>query len=123
MSTETELYSALAPLVSNRVYPSTFAQPSGALPTWPSIRYTTVSSVPVEDLCGDGDDATADVRVQLDIVATTYKSMRTLRLAVMAAMRLLPTPARLSLSFDEYDAETGTHRAVLEYEVSGSSPP
>jgi len=121
MSLEQELFSALSPLVTSRVYPNTFLQPDGTLPPWPSIRYAIVSNVPEEDLCGDGDDTTSSVRVQLDVVASTYASMRTLRLAVMSAMRVLPTPARLQLDFDEYEAETKTHRSVMTYLIGGSS--
>jgi len=123
MSIEAELFSVLRSAVSDRVYPSVFPQPLSGVPVWPSIRYSIVSSVPVEDLCGDGDDTTADVRVQIDAVDTTYGKMLALRLLVMAAMRALPTPARLAQSSNDYDEETKTHRAFLEYECSGSSDP
>lgn len=122
MSVETELFTALRALVSDRVYPSEFPQPSGnAPPVWPAIRYSIVGSAPVEDLCGDGDDTTTDFRVQVDVVDSTYAGMRALRLQTMAALRSLPTPARLQMGFDEFDAETRTHRAVLVYEIGGSS--
>jgi len=123
MSIEAELFSVLRTTVSDRVYPTVFPQPLSGLPVWPAIRYSIVSSTPVEDLCGDGDDTTADVRVQIDAVDVTYSKMLTLRLAVMEAMRALPTPARLAQSSNDYDDETKTHRAVLEYECSGSSDP
>jgi len=123
MSLEETLFSALRGLVSDRVYPSVFEQPDGSLPAWPAIRYTVISSVPVEDLCGDGDDDTADVNVQLDVVAATYNVMLTVRLDVMGAMRTLYPPARLSNSMNVFDVETKTHRAVLEYQISGSSDP
>ena len=123
MSIEAELFSVLRSAVSDRVYPSVFPQPLSGVPVWPSIRYSIVSSVPVEDLCGDGDDTTADVRVQIDAVDVTYGKMLALRLLVMAAMRALPTPARLAQSSNDYDEETKTHRAFLEYECSGYSDP
>jgi len=123
MSLETDLYAALSSLVSNRVYPNVFPQVDAGTQVWPSIRYTIVSSVPVEDLCGDGDDTTADVRVQLDAVDVTYSKMRALRLSVMAAMRTFPTPARLASNFDDYDADVKVHRAMLQYDVMGSSDP
>lgn len=124
MTLEQDLFATLRPLVSNRVYPVVFPQPvTGQPPVWPAIRYTIISSVPVEDLCGDGDDQTADVRVQLDVVAGTYAAMRALRLQVMEKMRVFDTPARLALSVDEYDVETKTHRGILDYDVHGSSDP
>jgi Protein of unknown function (DUF3168) len=124
VSIESQLFTALRGLVSDRVYPTEFPQPEGnEPPVWPALRFSIVSSVPVEDLCGDGDDTTADVTVQVDVVATTFDAMRALRLQVMAAMRTLPTPARLSSDFAVRDAETSTHRAVMTYEVSGSSDP
>jgi hypothetical protein len=121
MSIETEIFAALRLLVADRVYPLRFMQPDGSLPPWPSIRYAFISNVPIEDLCGDGDDTTSDVRVQIDAVDKTYALMRTLRLQVMQAMTVLPTPARLSASFDDFDEETKTYRAVLDYTVGGSS--
>lgn len=121
MSLETELFAVLKGLVSNRVYPLTFVQPSGSLPVWPAIRYTLVSVVPEEDLCGDGDDETATARVQLDVVDKTYAGARALRLSVMSAMRAFIYPARLAASADTYDDETKTHRVILDYTIHGSS--
>ena len=121
MSLETNLYAALQTLVSGRCYPVNFPQVDSGTQVWPAIRYTFTSTVPVEDLCGDGDDETADVSVQLDGVAKTYSAMRALRLAIMAEMRTFAPPARLGVSFDEYDAETKTFRVMLDYMVSGSS--
>lgn len=122
MTIEQQLFTALRGLVNDRVYPVIFQQPDGTLPPWPSIRYS-MTNTPIEDLCGDGDDETSDVSVQIDAVAETHGAMRTLRLAVMAAMRSLPTPARLQVDLDDFDEETKTYRAILRYEVGGSSDP
>lgn len=123
MTVEQELFADLRPLVNGRVYPSVFPQPVSGLPVWPAIRYSFVSTVPIEDLCGDGDDSTADVRVQIDVVALTYSAMRALRLQVMEKMRYFFLPARLSLSMEDYDDATKTHRAILDYSLHGSSDP
>lgn len=124
MSFENDLFEALAPLVmisasplKGRVYPNTFPQEY----TLPAIRFQFVSVVPVVDICGDGDDETAEAHVQLDVVASTFDAMRTLRLAVMEAMRTFDPPAILENSSTDYDAETKTHRAALEYSIEGSS--
>lgn len=121
MSLETDLYSALKSLVGNRVSPVIFPQPP-AVPTWPAIRYTVISNVPVTDICGDGDDETSEPRVQLDVVASTFTGARSLRLQVMAVMRTFSPPAILENSSNEYDAETKTYREIMEYIFYGSSP-
>lgn len=121
MSLESDLFDALKTLVSNRVYPLTFWQPSGALPTWPAIRYTLSGAEPGATVCGDSGEATADVRVQLDLVATTYTALRTLRTAVLAAMVPFATPALWDGEDEEYDEETKTFRARLDYVIYPSS--
>lgn len=120
MSLETALFTALKSLVGNRVSPVTFPQPP-AVPTWPAIRYTFISTVPIEDLCGDGDDETAEALVQLDLVAPTFSAARALRLQVMSAMRTFDPPARLQNSAGEYDADTKTYREQLDYLFHPSS--
>lgn len=127
MSLEQDLFAALRTLVGNRVAPVTFPQPP-AVPTWPAIRYTIVSNVPVVDICGDGDDETAEPRVQLDLVASEFKQVRALRLQVMAAMRLFVPPAILENTSSQYDDETKTFREIMDYifygsSSSGNSPP
>lgn len=127
MTLEVDLMTTLKSLVGNRMSPNTFPQPP-AVPVWPAIRYTFVSTTPVVDLCGDGDDSTAEPRVQLDLVANGYKEVRLLRLQVMAAMRLFVPPAILDGSFSDYDPITKTHWETLDYlfygsSDSGNSPP
>lgn len=119
MSIENALKTALGSLVGSRVAPVVFPAPP-AVPTWPAIRYTIVDTVPVQDRCGDGDDDTSVHRVQLDCVASTFAAARSLRLAVMAAMRSFPVTARLDLSGPSgYDDETKTYRESLDYLVYG----
>lgn len=120
MSLETDLFATLKSLVGNRVAPVEFPQPP-ARPTWPAIRYTIVSTTPIQDLCGDGDDDTSDHRVQLDVVAEGFEAARLLRLQVMDAMRSFPVPARLENSISTKDATTKTYREILEYLIQGST--
>jgi len=120
MTLEASLFAALKSLVGNRMSPNAFPQPP-AVPTWPAIRYTIIDAVPVVDICGDGDDATAEVRVQLDLVAEKYVDVRALRLQVLSAMASFTPPAILELSSGVYDAETKTHREILQYVFHGSS--
>ena len=119
MTVEASLYSELGPLVANRCYPNTFPL-TPPNPAWPAIRYAFVSEVPAIALCGNSDDDSADTRVQLDLVAATYSAARGLRQSVMAAMEGFAPPAVLQNSYAQYDAETKTHREILEYMVHAS---
>ncbi len=128
MSLENHLFSSLSTISEiarvggfYAVSPLIFPQPPRYNPEWPAIRYTFVSSVPIEDLCGDGDDDTSDVRVQIDVVDTTYAAMRALRLKVMAVMSAFIPPAILQASSDEVDIETHTYRAILDYLIHPST--
>lgn len=127
MTLETAIFTALRSLVSDRVYPSTFPQ-APSIPVWPAIRYTFISIEPVVDILGDGDDTTADSRIQIDAVASTFTAARYLRLEIMNVMRLFDPPAILEFSSAEYDADSKTHRSILDYAFypsseTGDSPP
>lgn len=119
MLLEDLLFGALKSLVGNRVAPVIFPQPP-AVPTWPAIRYS-IDANPIIDICGDGDDSTADVSVQLDVVAKEFAQVRSLRLQVLSAMRTFAPPATLQFSTGEYDEETKTFREILRYNIHGSS--
>ncbi len=128
MSLEDTLFTALSGISAIArvggyfaVSPIIFPQPPRYNPEWPAIRYTFISSVPIEDLCGDGDDSTADTRVQIDVVDTTYAAMRSLRLSVMGVMSTFYPPAILQVSIDEVDAETKTYRGILDYLIRPST--
>jgi hypothetical protein len=120
MSIESDLYQTLRGYVADRVYPLTFPQPVSDA-RWPSIRYTFISADPGEDICGDGGDGTADYRVQLDLVHTTYAALRVLRLQVLAAMDAFQPPAIWSGELEAYDAETKTYRSSLDFLLYPSS--
>lgn len=118
MTVEADLFTALKGLVGNRCYPNAFPLTPPA-PVWPAIRYTFVAETPAIALCGDSGEADADARVQLDLAATTYAGVRTLRASVLAALAAFDPPAVLQGSFGQYDAETKTHREVLDYVIHG----
>lgn len=119
MTLEDNIFATLKSLVGNRVAPVAFPQPP-AVPTWPAIRYTIITT-PIQDICGDGDDDTSEHRVQLDVVAQTYDGARLLRLQVMAAMQGFAPPARLENSLSTRDSDTKTYREILEYSIHGST--
>lgn len=127
MSIETSLVASLKSLVGNRISPLIFRE-SPAVPTWPAIRYTIVSDVPIEDICGDGEEGTAgdpdetnELHIQLDVVALTFQGARSLRRSVRAAMQSFDPPAILENSSSTYDEETKTYREIMEYRFDGSS--
>lgn len=111
---------ALRGLVAGRCYPNTFPQ-APAVPVWPSIRYSVISQQPVADICGTGDVSTDDTRIQVDIVAKTYGAAITLRDQVITAMVGLDPPAARDGGFEDYDAETETHRCTLDFIFCASS--
>lgn len=115
------VYSALKSLVNNRCYPSTFPQSDKTPQTWPAIRFSMISIIPVQDICGTDDGATDDTHVQVDYVALTYGAMIALRDQGRSAMETLDPPALRQTGFEEYDAETKTHRCVEDYVFYPSS--
>lgn len=118
-----EVVAALRPLVGNRVYARTVLQSAG-LPTWPAIRVSVVSATPYPDSCGDGGDAAADFRLQIDVaVAATSgeTAMQTLRAQVMAEMADLGPQYVWDGEFNDFDEQTRTNRCALDYMVYLSS--
>lgn len=118
MSITTDLYSALNGYVGGRCYPDTFMQPDGGLPTWPAIRYSIVGGDTHADICGTGDGSTDTLLIQLDLVASTNAARETLTAQVRGAMAVFVTPTTLDTPPRmEYDAETKTYRASLDYRI------
>jgi len=114
------VFGALKNLVSNRCYPNTFPQPP-AVPIWPAIRYTIISSVNEADLCGTDTVDTDDTRVQVDVVAKTEGAAATLRDQVITAMQTTDPPCARDGWFETYEAETETHRISLDFIFYASS--
>lgn len=114
------VYGALKGLVSDRCYPSTFPQPP-AVPTWPAIRYTVISSEPVPDICGTDDGETDATEVQIDYVAKTYGAAVALRELGRAALMVTDPPCVRGSGFETFDAETKTHRVSDDYLFHPSS--
>lgn len=113
------LKATLGSLVGNRVHALTF--PQDRAPVWPAIRFSIVADTPFADQCGSEDEATDDVRVQLDVVALAYDDMKTLKSAVIAAMANTTPGCERVGGFETFDDETKTNRAVVEYVFHPSS--
>lgn len=118
MSVSTDIFTALQSSVGGRCYPDTFMQPNGNLPVWPAIRYSIIGGDTHADICGTGDGSTDTTRVQVDIVGATHASRETVLATVRTAMSNMATPTTLqSTPRSEYDAETKTYRAILDYYI------
>jgi len=113
------VFTALKGLVANRCYPNTF--PQGAVPVWPAIRYTLVTAVPDNTLCGSDVGETDEYHVQIDVVALTQGAASALADQVMAALQDTDPPATRDSKFETFDPETKTHRVVLDYLFHPSS--
>lgn len=122
MTLRADLFTALRGLVADRCYPDTFPQ-EPSTPTWPSIRYTVAGGTITGDICGSGTEETDDVRMQIDVVATTHKERDTLKKAIRAALLTFSPPCVLdSPSLDRYDSETKTFISSQDFIFFGSSP-
>lgn len=124
MSTLHDVFrTALGSLVSQRYYPNKFPQEAGA-PTWPAIRGTIISRENDPDQCDGGDFDTDTVRVQLDVVATTYEAAEDLMRAVDAALTaVVSVPiVRQPGGFETWDADARVHRLTADWLVMQSSP-
>lgn len=129
MNFDRAIYETFGPIFDERIYPNTFVQTDGTYPLWPAARYTIIDAVPPEDICGTGDGAQDDVRVQIDICAEDYDAMLDLKqqvidraeLGLSVATTEMPCPVRRQSLFITYDDDAKVHRAVLDFVLSPSS--
>jgi len=120
MTLKTDIFDALKALVDNRVTPDTF--PQEATPTVPAIRYTLVGGTTWQDLEGDGDDTTDDIRIQLDWIAKTAEARDALTPLIRTAMKTLDPPCVMQgPPLTTFDAPTKTYRATADWTSYGSS--
>lgn len=113
---------ALGPLVGQRYYPTKFPQEPGA-PTWPAIRGTVVTRDNQIDQCGAGTEDEEDIRMQIDICASTYDAARALRTQVLETLAGLTEPwIKQPGGGDGWDAEAKVHRFREDFIFYQSSP-
>lgn len=125
MSIETEIFEAAkslfaAPGGKFRFYGGAFPL-EPVVPATPAARYIFISAEQVEDICGTDGGRTANSRVQVDIIHTTYLACRNLRQSVIDAIEAMPTPARLNGGFDDFDHETKLYRSSIDFVIYPSS--
>jgi len=118
---KTDVFDALQALVDGRCHPSHFPQESEK-PTWPAIRIAFSLRNVDDDLCGDSDDDTADLALEVDICALDYDECQVLRGQVRVIMKAFSPPAILESDFSAFDPDSKTERVVLEYTIYPSSP-
>jgi hypothetical protein len=112
---------AVAGLVDGRYYPTKFPQESTA-PTWPAMRGTMVSGDNAIDQCGAGELDEEDLRLQLDVCATSYDQAAALFASACTALAVT-TPAwiRQPGRFEGWDAEARVHRFTADFMLYQSS--
>jgi hypothetical protein len=115
------LRTALGPLVAGRYYPVKF--PQEKVPTWPAIRGTFVTFDNQIDQCGAGTEDDEDVRVQIDICATTKDAAYALRSLVLTTLAGLADPwIRQPGGGEAWDAEAKVHRYREDFVLYQSTP-
>lgn len=125
MSIEGDVVTAIAARFTGGAWLNEFPQPP-ARPTWPAARVSVPSVSPDVALCGDGGEETADVRIQIDVVvdeSAGYSALKTLQAQVMSDMTSFDPPAVWDNAQFTFDAETKTHRCILDYLIYPSSLP
>ncbi len=123
MSLNSDIFTALRALVADRVTRDKFDQEAGT-PTVPAIRYTLVGGTTWQDLCGDGDASTDDIRIQLDWIARTADERDALTPLIRAAMKTLSPPCVMQgPALNTFDAQTKVYRATADWISYGSSLP
>jgi hypothetical protein len=121
MSIDTDLVTALGPLVNGRVTRDVFAQANDT-PVWPAIRFQLISGDSAPTVCGTDVEDTDDSLYQIDVVASTLDVLNPLVRSVISALQAFPHPnVRSGRRADPYDATTHTYRVSLDYLFSPSS--
>lgn len=114
--------SALKTIFGGRVYPDTFMQRDGSLSALPACRYTRISGENFVTNCGSDDEATDNVRVQIDVIAGDYDSRETLIAQVITAMMSTDPPCyRDGGVIRTFDEETRNYRALMDFIFTPSS--
>jgi hypothetical protein len=108
---ERTLFAHLAPLVAPVRLHAIMVPQDAALP---AVRYTSQITHDYT-LCGSG--TLANTSLQLDVFAHDFAQARTLREAVVDAMRDFALQNVLQFEFDGYDPESKCFQRTLQYSV------
>lgn len=106
---ENDIFDALKSIVSNRCYPMQMPQGSAL----PAIVYSRVASNPQNRL--QGGASIDQVRIQVDIYATTYKQTKDLATQVRTAMESADFKATLQSDEDFYEPDVKYYRVSMDF--------
>lgn len=113
MSAETATQLVLAPLATGKVFGGTVDQGVSL----PHIVINRISSVPENNLVG-GTPALAQIRLQVDVYADSYKGAKDLAESVKTAMVAAQSPTFpnwLISDNDVYENEVKQYRVTMDY--------
>lgn len=111
MAIEGDVQAVLAALVGGRCYP--MVAPDNTVR--PYIIFLVVSNVPEVTL--DGPVDTENRRIQIDVYDPTYSGVKTLELAIKAAMIAASFTNIPLVSRETYESETKLYRISLDYSI------
>jgi hypothetical protein len=103
--------SAVAAIVSARVYPVTLPQEA----TLPAITYSIVGGP--RDIGLGGASGTGRARVRIDCWATEYLAVKSLLIAARAALDALSGAVAAMGEVDFYEDEDGVYRKTIDYYI------
>jgi hypothetical protein len=112
------LQKALAGLVAGRVYPVRLPD----APEFPAIRYATVSSIPINTLCGPSN--LSDARYRVDVFATTIMEAGQIGASIESIMRgtALGYKNVPIMAMDGYEPTIGIYRRTLDFQIWEAQP-
>lgn len=108
---EQDIFNALKSLVSNRVYPLVMPQS----PTYPAIVYNRIANTAQNTL--EGGSSLDQVRMQIDVYATTYSAAKTLSDQVRSAMEAAAFKGTLQTDQDFFEPDVNLYRVSLDFYV------
>jgi hypothetical protein len=111
MSTEGDIQTVLASLVSGRCFPIIAPDETAK----PYITYQVVSNIPETTL--DGPTGTENRRLQIDVFDTTYGAVKTLEATIkstMASAAIVNIPLSTG---DLYEGDTQLYRVTMDYSI------
>jgi hypothetical protein len=102
----------VAAVVGARIYPTILPQN----PTLPAIAYVRTLTEPV---CALGGYCNLEnVKMQIDVYATSFEGMKAASTAVMIAMRTATAYQSIAINeTDGYDEENRLYRGTIEYSL------
>lgn len=104
--------SALAALVSTRIYP--MAAPQNVVK--PYITYQVISDN--SNQCIEGGIYQSDTRFQLDAWSTSYSNAKAIKAAVLNAISGFKSSNSISV-MDDYESETLLYRQMIDFKLKG----